>query len=358
MKITWVKIREILSKITQILPLISYCLFCTPSVTKYSGRNPDLFQKPSDKLIGESRGLDPGKQQPEVFIKEKKLIVKDLQEPNTTGSLFQSDHDGNYLFVPGSTGKIGRFLTIQVKTNRKNIDDKKADSQAKGDGKNKSQSEKSQEEEELLKALPDLEPKDRSKISLLKDFKMRITHRFPNGDILAKLERESTSESDFHQTVIEARIPYDRMTSGETLTTDDLLDIKYNEVTAEETIKRQSSDWQDEYSLRLSGFNEAQSRVASELADQKAKLSDAKQRLQDRIKSIGAERRQLTKMREEYSQRKAESETKLKEATDKVEESEEIIQDQKDTIQEQQQKLEDIEGKKAAADNQKGGKDG
>lgn len=338
--------------------ILSFGHFCSPSVVKYSGRNPDLFQKPSDKLVGASRGIDAEKQPPEVFIKEKKLVVKDLQTPNTTGSLFHNDHDGNYLFIPGSTGKVGRFITIQVKANRKIMDDNKQESPSKNDSKNQPQDEKSPEEEELLKALPALEPKERGKVTLLKDFKMKIMHRFPNGDVLAKLERQSSSESDFHQTVVEARLPYDRLTSGEQLTTDDLMDVKYTEFMADETIKRQSSDWQDEYSLRLSGFNEAQSKIASDLADQKVKLGDAKQRLQDRIKSMGAERRQLAKMRDEYAQRKAESENKLKEAADKVEESEQIIEDQKGTIEEQQQKIQNIEGKKAAADSTKGGNDG
>lgn len=335
--------------------IINIC--CSPNIIKYSARNPDLFQKPSDKLYGQSRGIDPAQTQPEIFIKEKKAVVRDLETPNTTGSLFQSDNEYNFLFTPASVGKVGRFIAIQVKANQRIANEEAPEKSKEVDPTKKNSEEKPTDEEDILKAIPNLEPKEKNKISLLKEFKMRIMHKFPNGDILAKFQRQSSSDVDFHQLVVESRIPYDRLASGEALTTDDLLDVKFTEHLPDEIIKRHSSGWEDEYSLRLSGFNEAKSKIAADLADQRQKLDEAKTRLQDRIKSLGSERRQLAKMREEYAQRKLESENKLKESNDKLDESQQTIEEQKETIEEQQQKLEDIEGKKAAAEAKKGSKD-
>jgi hypothetical protein len=326
---------------------------CTPTVVKYSSRNPDLFQKPTDKLVGQSRGNDENSAKPEIYVKQKKISIESRDKPNTTGSLFNPESEGNYLFTPASPMKIGRYLTVNIVSarNKAQDPDTKPPAAAKpGDP--------AAPEDDLLKALPDLTPKEKGEVSLLKDFKMKITHKYPNGDVLAQVERNSQTVDDFHNLSAEARIPYEKLASGDPLTTDDLTDVKFNEYQEDEAIHRHSSGWQDEYSLRLSGFNEAKSKVAAELADQRSKMQETKQRLEERIKTLSTERKLIAKQREELSQKRQDSENKLKNAKEKIQESTEVIEEQKQTIEEQQQALEAAaEAEKEKASSKKGSKD-
>ncbi len=326
---------------------------CNPTVVKYSSRNPDLFEKPTDKLVGQSRGNDENSPKPEIYVKQKKISIESRDKPNTTGSLFNPESEGNYLFTPASPMKVGRYVTVNIASTRNNTQDPNAKPTSAP-----KPSDPAVPEDELLKTLPDLAPKEKGEVSLLKDFKMKITHKYPNGDVLALVERNSQTVDDFHNLSAEAKIPYEKLASGDPLTTDDLTEVKFNEFREDEAIQRHSSGWQDEYSLRLSGFNEAKSKVAAELADQRSKMQETKQRLEERIKTLSSERKLIAKQREELSQKRQESENKLKTAKQKIEESSEVIEEQKQTIEEQQQALEDAaEAEKEKSSEKKGSKD-
>ena len=56
------------SKLLKLVILAACFAACAPQVSKISGRNPDLFEKESDRLVGRSRGADEGTA-PEMFVK-------------------------------------------------------------------------------------------------------------------------------------------------------------------------------------------------------------------------------------------------------------------------------------------------
>jgi hypothetical protein len=304
--------------------MLSSVFGCSPKMTQVSGRNPDLFTKESDKLVGQGRPMS-GTTVPAVYVKEKTVQITNNTRTNDSGSLFNTDDERNYLFTPKGPLNVGRFLTVNILPNRlseKDLAKDKTGAKAKGKGKDDKSAPTDEVEEELLKALPDLTPAEKGQPSLLKSFKMQIAHRYDNGDVLAMLKRTSQHKDQASEVDLRARIPYDRLSSGDDLTTDDLLDVRFAESKAGELTERNSSGWEDEYSLRLSGFEEAKSKQAQDLADQKDRLQEAQEKLENRIKSFGDERRLVAKQREDLAKKRAETDAKMKLIEDTLKEQE------------------------------------
>ncbi len=304
---------------------------CLPSVNKISGRNPDLFDKESDKMAGNSRPV--GGTPPDLFVKEKKTIIKDVEEENDSGSLFNVDDERNYLFASTGPQTVGRYLDIFIVSNRADAAKPAKPGVTKTPEEQKAEDlAKSQDEiqKELLGSLPDLNPAGTPEDpALLKSFKVRIAHRFSNGDVLAMLSRRSTSDDQIKDLNIETRIPFNKLTSGDPLTTRDLIDVKYHENNDGVITDRTSTGWEDEYSLRLSGFDEAKSKGATDLADKRKKLEEATKKLETRMKSFGEERTQLSKQKEELTAKNEAQDEKVKTLEEKVKEQEGIIEDLK-----------------------------
>jgi hypothetical protein len=302
---------------------------CVPSVNKISGRNPDLFDKEKDQMQGVSRPVG-SVAAPDLYVKERNVVIKDIDQANETGSLFNPDDERNYLFASSGPQTVGRYLDVFVVSNRadgKNPDGTKPVEEQKKDDLAKSEDEI---QKELLGSLPELTPPgSKTDPALIKGFKMRIVHRYSNGDVLAMLNRRSMSEDQMHDLNIESRIPYDRLSSGEPLTTRDLQDVKYRENRNGELVDRSSSGWEDDYSLRISGFNEAKSKEALELSDKQKQLEDATKKLEARMKSFGDERNQLSKQREDLTKKSEEQDQKVKDLEEKVKEQEATIEELK-----------------------------
>ena len=314
---------------------------CVPQLNRISGRNPDLFNKETDHLMGGSRGTG-ATAAPEMFVKQKRIALAEADRPNETGSLFNPDNERNYLFTPTGPQNVGRFLKIQVVSNRQGerkkdgaakLKEKEKEKEKPASGTNgkdgKPEAKNGDElEAELLKALPELEPAEKGENPLLKAFKMQIVHRFENGDVLAMLDRKSQFEDQASEITVQARIPYDRLASGDDLSTDDLLDVHILQSHAGELADRHSSGWEDEYSLRLSGFSEAKSKVAMELNDQRQKLKEADEKTETKIKAFGEERRQFAKQRDELNQKNATQAANLQILEEKVQEQKGVIDSQ------------------------------
>lgn len=299
---------------------------CAPTVNQIASRSPDLFDK--------EKNVDPrplGRvQAPDLYVKEREVVIKDVDQANETGSLFNPDDERNYLFASSGPQTVGRYLDIMVVSNR--TDGKTAQTPKSVEEQKKDDLSKTEDEiqKELLASLPDLNPAGTaSDPALLKSFKMRIMHRFSNGDVLAMMNRRSTTDAESHDINIETRIPYDRLSSGDPLTTRDLQDVKYRENKEGEILDRTSSGWEDEYSLRLSGFSEAKSKEAVEISDKKRQLDDATKKLEARMKSFGEERTQLSKQREDLTKKAEVQDQKVQELEEKVKEQEELIQELK-----------------------------
>lgn len=331
-----------MKRLQWLIALMMLASACAPRVNQISTRNPDLFEKESDRMQGQSRGTQASTA-PDLFVRDRRPVIRQADRPNETGSLYNPDDERNYLFSPTGPQNVGRFLTVNIVAGRGPAPKPEAASaEAKPDVT------ADQEEAEMLKGLPDLTPAKKGDPALQRSFKMRIVHRFENGDVLARLDRRSQSGEDARTVTAEARIPYDRLAAGDGLTTEDLLDVKFLQSGEEELVERTSSGWEDEYSLRLSGFDEAKSKLAMDLVDQKKQLEDAKTSLETRIKTFGDERRQVAKQRDDLIKKNSETDVKVKEMED-------TINDQKDTISSQQEEIASLKPENKPGDDKESG---
>lgn len=281
---------------------------CTPQMTKISSRSPDLFEKQRDPL-SEGTGTENN---PDLYVKTPQIIITLKSPENETGSLASPDDDRMHLFTDSRPVKKGRVLDIQVvsrqglgagaKTNTQASADGPEDSKAAGTpGDRKGDS----LEEELLKSLPDLAPADKGSSNLLKKFKMQVMHRLPNGDVLARITRTSNNADQTEEFTAQAKIPADRLISGQPLTTEDLVDVQVMENHSGQLTQRHSSGWEDEYSLRLSGFSEAKSRAGVELEEKRKELTEARERLEQRMKAFATEKREFVSQRDDLNRQRS-----------------------------------------------------
>ncbi len=297
---------------------------CAPQTGQISGRNPDLFEK-EGQLNSRGRPM-PGNALPDMYVKQSEVSIAPVDKPNETGSLFNPDDERNYLFASSGPKTIGRFLDVKVVANRAAPATPAAAPEAPVG--------KDDAETELLKALPELTPANKGETALVDKFKMKIVHLYPNGDVMAMVSRRSERDDEVSEVTAQARIPFDRLAAGDQLTTADLLDVKFVQSSSGELIDRRSTGWEDEYSLRLSGFDEVKSQMAMELDDKRKQLATAKESLETRIKTFGEERRSVAKQREDLQKKSVETDAKVKTLEDKVEEQEETIEEQKAEIDE------------------------
>ena len=320
-------------------------LACSPQMHTLSQRNPDLFEKESDRFVGRTTG--PNEEAPKLFVRKREIALKKVDRPNETGSLFNPDDERNYLFSSQGPLTVGRFLPIRIVAGHGEQLPGKAGKKptAAGGGSGSGSGSGDALTQELLKALPELTPAPGKESSALKDFKMKIVHRFDNGDVLAMTERSSQTGDQMSVTTVQARIPYDRLAAGDPLTTEDLLDVKFAESKDGEVLDRASSGWEDEYALRMSGFDEAKSKYAQEVDDKHKQLDEARGKLETQIKTFGNERVQVAKQREDLQKKSVAQDAKAKETQDQLKEKEAKIEEQTKTIEGQTEELKKLEEK-------------
>ena len=287
-----------------IILILQIVASCAPQMTKISSRSPDLFEKEKDKdsqVGGPISGPTP-----ELYVKEARINIQPAFPETSSGSLASPDDDRLHLFTDLRPAKVGRHINVLVATNKgaetKANSENKDPNDPKSDEKGTAgQNDKKTDalEEELLKDLPDLKPADKGSNKLLKQFKMQVMHRSPNGDLLARIARTSANPDSQEEFVAEARIPAERLVSGDPITTEDLVDVTIRENHGGELVERRSTSWEDEYSLRLSGFTEAKSRAGLDLEEKRKELSDTRDRLEQKIKAFTAEKRQFVSQRDQ-----------------------------------------------------------
>jgi hypothetical protein len=278
---------------------------------------------------------------PEIYVKRESLAVIPKETQNFTGSLLSLKRAENSLFMEPLRGAVGETLDVLVKVNRSEsaatppaapaAPMPPAPANAAGKGP----------QDELIAALPKLEPEDKTpKVPSV--IKMRVLRKLENGDVIVEAARASTNEWDANSIRAVSRIPRLRLASNQPLTTLDLVDVDWYEQQGANTIARESSGWEDEYSLRWAGFEEARSKTAIELENKRKDLQKVKDRLQDRIVNMSKERGQIAAERERVRKLREEAEQKLNELNKKVADQNGLIEQQKDTIQKQQALLNEV----------------
>jgi len=313
-----------------------FILMCL-AATSCSSRSGVISQRPlvdatrSDGAVAvNTREVEPPPAQKEFYIRGKELAVKPKKRPSQTGSL-SSVEDARSYQLPGHLPlTVGTILDIKTASNRNeagpNSPGATAGSLAGGGSAPTDDKSSAQLEQTLMKALPNLEPgSGTEKPTIVRNFKMQVIDIRDNGDAVVAYHRRSLRANQAADILINAVIPYAALTDRENLSTSQLESIRLTESQDGEVIERVSTNWEDEYTLRVSGFDEAKSKSALVLEDQKRQLKDARDKVVSQIKSLGQERQTMTKERQTLLDNKKKDEEKIADLETKLKERDEEI---------------------------------
>jgi hypothetical protein len=287
-----------------LLFLILFCVSCG-SMRMISGRSP--YQNDNKNLTRATSVPLPvtgGKEAPqEVYIKAPQINIVETDPVNTTGSLYNTSNDTAFLFGELPKNEIGSMIEVAVnpsatpaaaaaQTTAAAPGAAAPVAGAAAAGKNGKSA-----EDDLLAQFPDLKPQDVNQ-KIIKNFKMKVQSRYPNGDVLALYYRTSDSASDANEVKVLARIPGDKLQEGKGISTQDLSEVQLIASNHDELLQRQSPSWEDEYTLRMSGFREATSKSAKDLESKRKDLMKIKDTLHKRIEDLAKERERMAKERD------------------------------------------------------------
>lgn len=323
---------------------------CQSGVVPYSQRQLGGIPKMgTDKTVGTHRGIKSDKKRhTDFYIKDEEVKIVPREERNTTGSLFKIDDSRNYFFASRAPVQVGDHVEILTNTNLLPPPPETGNNTNQQSEGNPNFSEI---EQAIKDALPDLTPADDSQAKIVKRFKMKAEHQYPNGDVLVSYRRGSLGENFANEIHATARIPYEKLISGKPLQSTDLGDVHWRESKDGDFNERYSSSWEDEYTARLSGFDEAKSKVAMELDAKRTQLEEARGRLENQLEAMGNERSKIAQEREDLGK-------KQREQADTMKELEDTVQDQKDTIESQKAQIEALKPKENSPGDRREGTDG
>ncbi len=234
----------------------------------------------------------------EIFIKEATPKLESHQNPYETGSLFSPEHSKNNLYRTYPNYLPGDYISVKVVSNRKAVAAKNETGSNKNDEQKKNNEEaKDEEVEKLLNSLPNLKPVNPETFPL-KSIRMKVVHKLANGDIIVETHRESSIENEKSLIAVKAKIPYAKLSDVKGITTEDLFDIDWQELRGGEHTERKSIAWDDEFTLRLSGFNEVNSMWAKELDEKQKYLDQIRGEVEKKIMSFGEEKKQFVAERQ------------------------------------------------------------
>ncbi|MCB9228063.1 MAG: hypothetical protein H6618_00480 [Deltaproteobacteria bacterium] len=328
------------------------CIFisCRSGVNPISNRNLSEFERNDEpRYIRRGRPeINKKKEAPELFIRKPEIKIIHKDKVNTNGSLFRPDDVRQDFFSTYNRPSLGSYLNIkivnhnQLPVKRGEDNQKNTDSASSSDNPDKaSEPGKELEEDKLIRSLPHLEPASYDAEAILDMLKMRVVHQYENGDLLLSWQRESIGSEDARTQEVQARLPYRNLNPSSELTTQDLTDIILTEHYKDETLQKKATGWQDEYTLRISGFDEAKSKIAADLESKRRDLMDMNQQIKNRLKSMGSERRQWTQERDSWIKKREEDRIAMEKIKKDQEAQNSLIEEQKSTIKDQNKQIKD-----------------
>ncbi|NRA67072.1 MAG: flagellar basal body L-ring protein FlgH [Pseudobacteriovorax sp.] len=270
---------------------------------------------------------------PNIFIRKKRSIIRRSTSQNNNGSLMSLDNPQNYLFVDRPIGNVGDIITVAVRSNAAKEDE----------NDNGGEREAEELKDELLQALEKLEPSDQQLVPVT-SIKFRVDRVMPNGDALVSYYRTSSNDVESNAVRVYARIARKTLLDKPGITTKDLLDIDWYERKDQEVFERNSINWEDEYTLRLSGFDEAKSRFAKSLDEKEGDIQEISNKLRERINALGQERRKIAETRQDLEKQKQNAEKIVSDLRSQAEKDKETIEDQKSIIKKQQGFIDELQG--------------
>lgn len=264
-----------------------------------------------------ARPVDTDERPADAYVKRSKLRIERKPGPSQTGSLFQSDNAANYLaseppLAPGSAV----LVKVASKAGAKGEGETAGDSRGAAGGP--AAGDVGADLEAIIKSLPNLDAGSANP-PLVKQFRMIVTRILDNGDYEGVYKRVSQSGSESNAFEINARIPREVAVNRGDVSTTDLSDVTFFESRDGALTTRESSEWEDEYTLRLSGFTEARSQAALDLEGKRQQLDEAKKKVETKLQTMGAERRQVAKERETLAKEKNELDQKMRQLNEELE---------------------------------------
>ena len=239
-----------------------------------------------------------------LFVRSKELKLRKKSPVNETGSLTDLNDPRAYLFGFERPIEVGTFLEVKIGSNR-------TDTPAAGAADSASAKNNEVDEASLIKALPNLEAGSKDKPVLVKNIKMQILERFDNGDVLVMYRRRSMQEGQAAEILVTARLSAAALSRPEQVSTSDLADVDWHQSAVGEMVERKSTNWEDEYSLRISGFDEAKSKVAAGLEEKREKLKEVRDKLETELKAFDGQRKVMTTERSTLLDEKAKDTAKI-----------------------------------------------
>ncbi|MBP9706047.1 MAG: hypothetical protein KBD78_00280, partial [Oligoflexales bacterium] len=173
----------------------------------------------------------------------------------------------------------------------------------------------------MLEGLPELVQED-AEIVPIKTFRAKVVAKKANGDVVLEYERSSLQTAEQKGVLIRAVLAEKYTLNPDDFTTERLQDIKWQEFENGLVTARESPEWQNEYTLRLSGFDEAKSLAAMDLEKKRQQVIGLRDGVKNQINNIRKEKQTFAKERETLLKKQAEQEKLIAELNTKVAEAE------------------------------------
>jgi len=241
-----------------------------------------------------------------LYIKQKRIMIK-KKTPFISGSLVNIDTNQNYLFLTVRPYHLGQMIDVQLvyKSSRQSTPSKK-NSSTPSKKNSSAPGEKDPEIDKLWQQFPDLIPENKTNLPLKKYILMKVTDIYFNGDLLLAYEQNSESSLGFHRLKVTALLSQDKQKIKTPVTTEILRQIKFFQDNKQNGyIYRESPDWKDSYSLRISNYQESESRFAKKFQEQRKRFNKLKIIFNNKLKKFSIKKMKFKQLEEKsLSERK------------------------------------------------------
>lgn len=270
----------------------------------------------------------------EAYVPQQRLKISHAEQ-NYSGSLFNPASISSNLYLDNLPIGVGSTVNLYVKEVRSD-----GEEQASADVNEESADELT---EELLKALPTLAPEDGSSKKALTVVKAKVIERLPNGDLVVEAKRTSEASGRLNFVFFRGVLPSGKIRKSEKALITDLVDVTFQEQGSGEFVERQSSGWEDEYTLRYSGFIEVPTKLSRKLEGDRKSLLSLRGRFENRLKSFKNEREKIARERSDIYDQNSKIREKMADNENRMEAIEQTLEDRNRTIAQREDKIKQLE---------------
>lgn len=260
-------------------------------------------------------------------------LISEIPE-NYTGSLTTPTNQGVNLFLDNVPLDVGSKVVLMVKEVR---------SSQNTNANSREEADATELTDQLLSSLPVLEPEDGTNKKVVTKINATVVERLSNGDLLLEAKRTSMSNSQLNFVFFRGKIPSDRIFEGNKASILDLESVVFQEQSGGEFIERRSAGWEDQYTLRYSGFKEVPSKLARKMESDRKSLIGMRDRFENRLKSFKSEREKMAKEREKLYEQNSDMRSAMEENEKKVQAVENRLKEVEEKVKDRDRRIEDLQ---------------